>query len=121
MDGFTVNGETWRVVRVAAGDPRLIDRTGELRVATTDPTCRCVFLSASLTPPMLDRVLLHEVAHAVTVSYGLLPTLRGRVRDGDNVGVEEWAANLMENHAMEAVRVAATVLGRPPCVRGECG
>lgn len=120
MRPFVINGELWRVIRVPAGDPRLIDRTGSARLATTDPKRGAVFIVDTLRPPLLDRVLLHEVAHAVTVSWGLLPKVRSDTLRGDIIGVEEWAAQLVENHAMEAVEAARTALGRPLCVRGLC-
>ena len=114
------NGQVWRVIRVPAGDPRLIDRTMTARLATTSPRDRAVYMDESLEPPMLDRVLLHEVAHAVTMSYGLLPELRHEVLRGDIIGVEEWAAQLVENHALEALRAASVSLGRPVCIKGDC-
>lgn len=120
MNPFVINGEVWRVACVSAGDPRLIDRTGTGRLATTDPDARTVYVMGGLRPPLLDRVVLHEVAHAITVSWGLLPKVRQDVRRGDAVGVEEWAAQLVENHAMEAVEAATEALGRPVCVRGLC-
>lgn len=120
MQPFVINGERWGVVRVAPDDPRLVDRTGTLRLATTDPTTREVYLSSALRPPMLDRVLLHEVAHAVTVSWGLLTRVRSDTLRGDVTGVEEWAAQLVENHAIEALQAARIALGRPVCVRGTC-
>lgn len=103
-----------------AGDPRLIDRTGSSKLAVTDEETRTVSILETLRPPMLDKVLLHEVAHAVTVSWGLLPEVRHDVRRGDIIGVEEWSAQLVENHAMEAVEAASVALGRPICVRGLC-
>ena len=103
-----------------AGDPRLVDRTDTSRLAVTDPVGRMVYLRSDLVPPTLDRVLLHEVAHAVTVSWGLLPGLRHDALRGDVTGVEEWAAQLVENHAIEAVQAASDALGRPICVRGMC-
>lgn len=117
---FVINGEVWGVLRVHAGDPRLTDRTGTERLATCDPSTRTVYLREDLTPPLLDRVLLHEVAHAVTVSWGLLPHLRAEVPASSWVPVEEWAAQLVEGHAIEAVHAASSVLGRPVCVRGFC-
>lgn len=120
MRPFVVNSDLWRVVRVPAGDPRLIDRTGSERMATTDPRGMTIYLLDTLRPPLLDRVMLHEVAHAVTVSWGLLPRVRRHALRGDVVGVEEWAAQLVENHAMEAVQAASEALGRPVCVRGLC-
>ena len=120
MRPFTINGQVWRVVRVPAGDPRLIDRTGAEKLATTDPRDFAVYVNKRLVPPLLDKVMLHEVAHAVTVSWGLLPRLRSEAARGDSRGVEEWAAQLIENHAIEALEAARTAMGRPVCVRGTC-
>lgn len=118
MRPFVVNGESWRVVLVKQGDPSLIDRTGKVCLATTDPATRTISLSASLAPPQIDRVLLHEIAHAVTMSYGLLDALHDGIEAGSNVGVEEWAAQLVEEHAVEAAVKASEVLGRPVCIGG---
>ena len=64
--------------------------------------------------------MLHEVAHAVTVSWGLLPLLYSDAARQGMTGVEEWSAQLVEKHAMEAVQAASTALGRPVCVSGLC-
>lgn len=120
MGPVAINGEVWRVIRVPAGDPRLLDRTGAERLATTDPRSRTISISERIRPPLLDKVLLHEVAHAITVSWGLLPQVRRDTLRGDIIGVEEWAAQLVENHSIEALQVARRALGRPVCVRGEC-
>ena len=103
-----------------AGDPRLVDRTETERLAVTDPYDQVVYVNARLMPPLLDKVMLHEVAHAITVSWELLKDIRSYTLRGDIVGVEEWAAQLVENHAMEAVNAASEALGRPICVRGLC-
>ena len=120
MYPFVINGDVWRVARVPAGDPSLIDRTGGAKLAVTDSLDRMIYVRDDLMPPLLDRVMLHEVAHAVTVSWGLLPEVRSGVVRGDIIDVEEWAAQLFENHAMEAVQAARRALGRPICVRGLC-
>ena len=120
MRPFVINGDVWRVARVPAGDPSLIDRTGGAKLAVTDSLDRTIYVRDDLMPPLLDRVMLHEVAHAITVSWGLLPEVRSRVVRGDIIDVEEWAAQLVENHAMEAVQAARRALGRPICVRGLC-
>lgn len=64
--------------------------------------------------------MLHEVAHAITLSWGLLPHFGKMVAAGNRVGAEEWAAQLMEGHAIEAVAAASRSLGRPVCVEGLC-
>lgn len=120
MYPFVINGDVWRVARVPAGDPSLIDRTGGTKLAVTDSLDRMIYVRDDLLPPLLDRVMLHEVAHAITVSWGLLPEVRSGVVRGDIIDVEEWAAQLVENHAMEAVQAARRALGRPVCVRGLC-
>lgn len=120
MRPFTVNGDLWRVVRVSPGDPLLVDRTGTPRVATADPGDHVIRVSSKVLPPLLDRVVLHEVAHAVTMSHGLLGSIHEAVPEVLWVPVEEWAVQLVENYGMEAVALASEVLGRPVCVRGLC-
>lgn len=120
MGPFVANGDLWAVTRVPEGDPRLVDRTGRPRLATTDPSTRTVSVRSDVVPPLLDQVVLHEVAHALTISWGLLPALRAIIPPWAWVAAEEWAAGLVERHAIEAVTAAAQVLGRPVCVRGEC-
>ena len=120
MRPFVINGELWRVIRVPAGDPSLIDRTGASKLAVTDSRDLTVYVRDDLMPPLLDKVMLHEVTHAITVSWGLLPEVRSGVMRSDIIDVEEWAAQLVENHAMEAVQATTRALGRPICVRGIC-
>ena len=120
MRPIMVNGHAWRVVGVEPGDPRLIDRTGTHTVGTADPATRTIHISSELAPPMLDRVLLHEVAHAVAMSHGLLDALHAMVPEASWVPVEEWAAQMVENHGIEASVLASEALGRPLCVGGFC-
>ena len=120
MRPVTIGGDVWRVVRVPAGDPSLVDRTGNERLGTTDPSTMTVAVLDSLDPPLLDRVMLHEMAHAVTISHELLPRLRRDVMRGDIIGVEEWSAQMVEGYAFEAIRAASEALDRPICVKGLC-
>lgn len=101
MRPFVLNGHLWRVVRVLPGDPYLM---GKLGVA--DAANRMIGLSWDLTTPLLDKVLLHEIGHAVTMEYGYK--------------VDEPSAQLIENHAVESVVLASEVLGRPVCINGSC-
>ena len=120
MKPFIINGEVWRIVRVKPGDPRLIDRTNHSRLATTDSQTNTIHISAKVTPPLLDRVLLHEIAHAITISYGLLDSLHMITPSYSWVNVEEWAVSLIENYAIEASALAAESIGRPLCIHGYC-
>lgn len=115
-----INGELWDVVAVRPDSPLLIDRTGTPRLATTDGSTMTIRVASTLRPPLLDKVILHEVAHAITISWGLLDAMRLATPRGSWVAVEEWAAQLVENHSIEAVDVAGAILGRPVCVRERC-
>lgn len=120
MEPFVVNGDVWQVAWAVPGDPSLVDRTGYPKLATADPESKVIRVSTSVTPPLLDKVLLHEVAHAVTISYGLLDALRAVLPENLWIFVEEWSAQLVENHSVEAALAAAESLGRPLCIRGYC-
>ena len=120
MKPVLINGELWQDNRVSPGDPLLVDRTGDLRVATTDASTRSISLSNRLVPPMLDRVLLHEIAHAITISHNLLMPLRTQIPETLWVMVEEWSAELLEQHGIEAAILASETLGRPLCIMGYC-
>lgn len=120
MRPVLVNGELWRVLSVDQRDPGLVDRTGVPRLATADPETRTVRVSSGVRPPLLDRVMVHEMAHAATVSYGLLDALRLGLPPWAWVHAEEWAASLVERHGIEAAALASQALGRPVCVDGRC-
>lgn len=120
MSAIVINGDVWRVIRVPAGDPRLIDRTGTERLATTDPWTRTISVMKGVVPPLLDKVVLHEVSHAITMSHGLLRSMRDALPPELWLPAEEWSVQLVENHAIEALRLSRKILGRPVCIRGDC-
>lgn len=109
---FTVNGVTWNVVRVDPGDPVLVDWTGNLRLATTDPLARIVNVSSSIAPPLLDKVMVHEAAHAAIESHGMAGSIGNRLN--------EFVASAIEGFGMEAIEAASEALGRPVCISGLC-
>lgn len=118
MRPFVINGDVWGVARLRPGDPRLIDRTDTPRLAVTDPVDRMVYVREDLRPPLLDRVVLHEVAHAVTVSWGLLPSVREDTLRGDVIGVEEWSAQLVENMPWRPYKPPQRLWGGPYALGG---
>lgn len=105
---------------MSPGDPRLVDRTGTETVATADPLTATICISTAVQPPYLDRVLLHEVSHAVAMSSGFLEPLHGALPERHWVAAEEWAAQLVERYGIEAAVLASESLGRPLCVGGYC-
>ena len=118
MRPFVLNGDVWRPVLVPDDDPRLMDRTGSSRLATTDPSTMCVYLSNGLKGLDLEVVLTHEVGHCALHSYGLLDSLHAIVPEDAWVDVEEWVCNYLANYGREIIHAANTALGCPvPVVR----
>lgn len=112
MDSFTLNGDTWRVRVVDGSSDALIDRTGSLCLATTDPETMTVYLSDQLRGQLLTRVLIHEIAHCVMYSYGLDSQLRRMVKRRYWVEAEEWVCNFIADYGMAVFNSAAKVMGR---------
>lgn len=108
---FAMNGDVWKAIRVKWNDSRLIDRTGELRLATTDPETLTVCYSEVLIGSMLAKVLIHEMGHCAMVSYGLLPELRRMVKPRYRVQMEEWVCNFLADYGMKVYESAKTVIG----------
>lgn len=106
-----MNGYFWRVQRVPPDSPKLIDRTGERRVATTDPEEQCIFLSEHLSGSFLNTVLLHELGHCIMLSYGLILTLRSRLPEYLWIPAEEWCCNLIADYGEEIFEKANKILG----------
>ena len=79
-------------------DDELIDRTGSLRVATTDPRTHTIYLSRSLQGDFLKTVFLHELGHAIMISYGLLEELHRMVIPKYWIECEEWICNFLADY-----------------------
>lgn len=69
---------------------------------------------------MLDAVMLHEAAHVMTMAHGLLGPLRNALPEDSWVLMEEWSAQLLEKHGIEAAIAASMSLGRPVCIASQC-
>lgn len=92
-------------------DPVLIDRTDQYRLATTDPsTCR-IYLADSLDGLLLETVLIHEIGHALLVSYNLLYSIHMVVMPEKWIEAEEWLCNFIATYGREVFEVASGLLG----------
>ena len=69
---FYINGDWWKIVFVNPWDKHLVDRTGEITLATSDYSEKIVFISESLNKELLTHVFLHELGHCIMFSCGLL-------------------------------------------------
>lgn len=101
----------WHVVFVDQDSEELIDRTGVKTVATTDPVTRCIYLSNSLEGDFLNRVLIHELAHCVMISYDLLEEIHRMVRPEYWVEMEEWICNFIADYGVAVYYSAYHILG----------
>ena len=120
MKPLVIRGNVWRVVRVSPGDPFLIDRTGTLRIATTDPITKTIRISKTVLPPMFDQVYLHEAAHAAMTETNVPELLSGMVDDNSQVLTEELLAWFLESYSIEVINAVNESLGRPVCVNNLC-
>ena len=111
MNRFTMNGYLWRVCFVDNDDPMLVDRTGELTVATTDPTTLRVYISNDLDGSFLTRVLIHELGHCAMFSFGLLDDIHRMVQPRYWIEAEEWICNFIADYGMKIFSTAYRVLG----------
>ena len=99
------------MVRVLVDDSALIDRTGEMRLATTDPSTFMIYLADSLDGLLLETVLIHEICHAIIVSYNLLSSIHMLVLPEKWIEAEECLCNFMVIYGGQVFEVANDLLG----------
>lgn len=116
MTPIRIGNEIWRVIQVPPGHPSLLDRTNTTRLGTSDPVTRTINISSAVMPPLLDKVLLHEMAHAMMSSFKLLDIMPLELHDE----ADETIAQFFENHAVDMIVTASEALGRPLCIDSEC-
>lgn len=111
MDGFYLNGIYWRVRFVNPNSIYLMDRTRNMRLATTDISSHYIFLNDRLEGDLLIRVLLHELGHATMASYGLIDDLHRFVKKDYWIEAEEWVCNLIADYGAIIFLSASKTLG----------
>lgn len=92
-------------------DDVLIDRTGNRRLAVTDPSTRRISLSSSLSGKLLETVLIHEIGHALMISHGLIMAIHSAVLPEFWVDAEEWLCNYVATYGREIFNIASDLLG----------
>lgn len=106
-----MGGDWWDVVRVPPSSPALIDRSGAVTLATTDPGSMTVYVSDALSGRLLERVMVHEMGHCALWSLGLADSLHRMVYPFMWVEAEEWACNLLADYGEEVLDKSRAVLG----------
>lgn len=104
-DTFELNGYIWRILHVDSNDPMLVDRTGRVTVATTDPDTLSIYISNDVTGKFYDRVLIHELGHCVIFSFHLLDDIHQMVHPRYWVEAEEWLCNFIADYGVYILKV----------------
>lgn len=112
MDAFILNGYLWRVRSVDSLSDELVDRTGHLTVATTDPLTQTIYLSNVLKGDFLNRVLIHELGHAAMVSFDLIKDIHRMVKKEYWIEAEEWICNFIADYGLRIYAAAYDILGQ---------
>lgn len=110
-DSFVMNGYTWSVFIVEYNDQRLVDRTGKLTVATTDPSNSCVCLSSKLEGDFLMTVFIHELGHCALWSYGLLNDIHRMTKYRNWIEMEEFICNILADYGLQIFKIAYKTVG----------
>ena len=111
IDEFYMNGLHWNVRWTKSTDPILVDRTLSKTVAVTDPDTMTIYLSNGLRGSFLTTVVLHELSHAMMISYGYLEQIHRYCKKRYWVDMEELIANLIANQAKEIFQRAYDIVG----------
>ena len=111
IDEFYMNGFHWNVRWANPTDPILVDRTNVLTCAVTDPDTMTIYLSNKLCGGFLTRVVLHELSHAMMISYGYLEQIHRYCKKRHWVDMEELIANLIAQQAKEIFQRAYDIVG----------
>ena len=111
IDEFYMNGLHWNVRWTKSTDPILVDRTGSLTVAGTGPDSMTIYLSNELRGSFLITVVLHELSHAMMISYGYLEQIHRYCKKRYWVDMEELIANLIAQQAKEIFQRAYDIVG----------
>lgn len=106
-----MNGDLWYVKSVDPNDPELVDRTGKLCLATTNPLHRCVYLSNKLRGTLFSRVLIHELGHCAIVSFDLLDEIHSMVKPECWIDAEEFICNFIADYGSKIFDSAYKLFG----------
>lgn len=106
-----MGGIWWQVVPVPPYSVELIDRTGVLTVATTDPLEHRIYIANNLSYDFTVKVFIHELGHAAMVSFGLLEDVRRMVKPEYIIEMEEWICNLIADHGNAIYQAAYATMG----------
>lgn len=92
----------------------LVDRSGVLTLATTDPSTRCVYISNAIHGSLLTRVLIHELGHCAIYSFDLLEDIHRMTYPDAWIEAEEWVCNFIADYGLSIFEAGYSILGDIP-------
>ena len=92
-------------------EPRLVDRSALIAVATTDAKTVYMYLANELRGKFLTKVLLHELGHCTIFSFDLLDDIHRMVLPKYWFEAEEWVCNFIADYGESIFGVAYSILG----------
>lgn len=110
-DRFTMNGYLWKVRFVEPNDPKLVDRTKSLTIATTEPVSKTIYLSSELHGDPLITVFIHELGHCALWSFGFLDYIHEMVYPEYWVEMEEFICNFLADYGFRIFQIAYKTMG----------
>lgn len=110
-DRFKMNHDSWQVRFVDPDSQMLVDRTGILTIATTDPPAKTVYLSNQLQGDFLITVFIHELGHCALYSFGFLERIQRWVKPQYQIKMEEFICNFLADYGMMIFKTAFSTLG----------
>ena len=109
-----MNGYLWRVCYVNPNDPMLVDRSGTLTVATTDPSTLCVYISNAIQGAFLYRVVIHELGHCAIYSFGLADDIQRMTYPEYWIEIEEWICNFIADYGQAIFDAGSSIFDDIP-------
>lgn len=106
-----MNGDLWHVKTVDPHHPELMDRTGKLCLATTNPIEYCLYLSNRLSGTLFARVLIHELGHCAMVSFHLLDEIHRIVPPEYWIEAEEFICNFIADYGLKIFETGYRLFG----------
>lgn len=96
---FELNDIYWEMKYAPSNSSVLIDRTGELKLACTDPITKCIYISDKLSGELKAKVVKHELCHCVLLSYGLLNDIHRMTKPENRIEMEEYICNIVSDYS----------------------
>lgn len=111
MNRFCMNGRCWTIKFVDPHCPLLVDRTHNLRVATTDPETSSIYVSNAIFGNFKTRVIIHELGHCALLSFDMLADIHRMTYPEYWIEMEEWICNFIADYGEMIFSKVYRILG----------